>query len=219
MLVYGKKILEEIDFKKIKKVYISRKEYITFLNDNKIKYEFVTNSVLDNKTKGNHQGIAIDIFDYEYKDMKSINSEFILILDHIEDPHNFGAIIRSAASAGITDIIIPKDRAVLVNDTVIKVSAGTAFKVNIILVTNLVNAIKELQNKNYFIYASHLEGEDYKTLDYSGKKALIIGNEGKGISRLVKDTSDQLVRIPMANNIDSLNASVAAGILIFEMRN
>ncbi len=218
MLVYGKNVLKEIDNKKIKKVYTSRKDLYDYLNENKIKYNILNNAALDKMVDGVHQGVVIDIFDYEYKDLKSIESDFVVILDHLEDPHNFGAIIRTCACAGVKDIIIPKDRAVGVNDTVIKVSAGNIDKVNIIMVSNLVNAVNYLKDNNYFVYATDMVGKNYKEVDYSGKKVLVIGNEGKGVSRLVKEVSDEIVTINILENTESLNASVAAGILIFEMR-
>ncbi len=218
MLVYGKNVINEIDKKKIKKAYCARKEYIQILSENKIKYELVDVKKLDTLVTGVHQGIVLDIHDYDYKDVRDINSDFVVLLDHIEDPHNLGAIIRTCTCAGVKEIIIPKDRAAKVNETVIKVSAGTIDKVDIIMTPNLVNAINYLKEKNYFVYATDMKGENYKKLDYSGKKVLVIGNEGSGVSRLVKESSDFTISIDMKNNTDSLNASVAAGILIFEMR-
>lgn len=218
MIVYGKNVLLEIDSKKVKKAFIARKEYIEILNSKKIKYEFVDIKKLNNMTDGVHQGVVLDVFDYEYKTMNDIKSDFVVVLDHLSDPHNFGAIIRTCACAGVKDIIIPNKRSVLVNDTVIKVSAGNIDRVNIIMVSNLNSAIRKLQDTGYFVYASEMNGNDYKTLDFTGKKVLVIGNEGEGVSRLVKENSDFLVSIPMCGNTESLNASVAAGILIFEMR-
>ena len=169
-------------------------------------------------TSENHQGIVIEIEDYAYAPLESVfNEEFVLILDHLEDPHNLGAIIRSAEAAGIKSIIIPKDRSVSVNDTVIKISAGTINNVKIIRVTNLVDAIKKLQKNNFFIYGADMIGEDLRTYNFDGKKALVIGNEGKGISNVVEKNCDVMIKIPMLGEVNSLNASVAAGILIFKM--
>ncbi len=218
MLVYGKNVLMEMSNEKIKKVYTSRKDILEYLKLNKIRFEIVDNKKLDSMVIGVHQGIVIDIFDYEYKKMSDINGDFVVILDHLSDPHNFGAIIRSCACAGVKDIIIPSKRCVLVNDTVMKTSAGNIDKVNIIMVSNLVNAINNLKQKGYFVYASDMDGESYKKLDYSGKKALVIGSEGDGVSRLVRENSDVIVSIDIEKNTESLNASVAAGILLFEMR-
>lgn len=222
MLVYGKNVLKQLDSKKIKKVYINRnineKSIFEYLKAQKIKYDIVDNKVLDRLTTGNHQGIVVDIFDYQYYNIESIGEEeFVILLDHIVDPHNLGAIIRTCECAGVKSIIIPKDRSALINDTVMKVSAGALENVKIILVSNIVNTIKTLKKKGYFIFAADMDGTNLYDLDYSGKKCLIIGNEGSGISRLVRDESDFIVSIPMKGKINSLNASVSAGILIYEM--
>lgn len=217
MLVYGRNVLKELDKKKVRKIYVSSKELISYLKEEKLKYNLVPKQKLDQMVSGNHQGIVIDIYDYNYYTMNDIDSDFVVILDHLEDPHNFGAIIRTCECAGIKNIIIPKDRSVNVNDTVVKVSAGAIEHVKIILVSNLVNAINKLKEMNYFIYAADMIGEDYQTIKYPEKKVLIIGNEGKGISRLVLDNSDVVVSIPMKGSINSLNASTSAGILIYGM--
>lgn len=218
MLVYGKNVLYETDKNKIKKVYVSRKNYIDYLKEEKIKYQIVENSKLDKMVEGAHQGVVLEVEDYTYKDLNSITSDFVVILDHLSDPHNFGAIIRTCACAGVKDIIIPNMRSVSVNDTVIKVSAGNIDKVNIIRVSNLNNAINTLKKKGYFVYSSDMDGKSYKSLDYSGKKVLVIGCEGTGISKLVLANSDEVIKIDIESNVESLNASVAAGILLFEMR-
>lgn len=217
MLVYGKNVLNEIDPKKIKKVYISKNKYIDYLKQNKIKYDFVDENRLNKMVNGNHQGIVLDIFDYDYYKLEDIDSDFIVMLDHIEDPHNLGAIIRTCECAGITNIIIPKDRSALVNDTVMKTSQGAIMHVKVIMVSNLNNAINELKKQNYFIYSADMNGTNYHEVDYAQKKVLVIGNEGKGISKLVRDNSDEIISIPMYGTLDSLNASVSAGILIYGM--
>ena len=217
MLVYGKNVLKELDKKKIKKIYVSSKETISYLKENNLKYTLVPKARLDQMVKGNHQGIVIDVYDYEYFKLEDIDSDFILILDHLEDPHNLGAIIRTCECAGVKNIIIPKDRSVLVNDTVVHISAGAIEHVKIIMVSNLVNAITYLKEHGYFIYAASMEGEDYRSISYNDKKALVIGNEGKGISKIVKDNSDVIISIPMKGKLNSLNASVSAGILIYGM--
>ncbi len=221
MQVYGMNVLKELNNKKIKKVYTSRKEVIKYCQDNKIKYELVDNHFLNKLTKENHQGIIIDTYDYDYNynTLDDLEGDFVLILDHLEDPHNFGAIIRTCASVGIKSIIIPKDRSVKVTDVVVKTSVGTINYVKIIMVNNLVNTIKKLQEKGFFIYAADMNGQDFRKVDYSEKRALVIGNEGSGISRLVKETSDIIISIPMNSNVESLNASVAASILIYHMGN
>ena len=217
MLVFGRNVLKELNPQKIKKIYISSKELIPYLKSNNLKYDFVPKSALDKMVKGNHQGIVIDIYDYNYYSLNDVDSDFIVMLDHLEDPHNFGAIIRTCEASGITNIIIPKDRSVLVNDTVYKVSAGAISHVKIIMVSNLVNAINKLKQMGYFIYASDMEWVDYRNVSYNEKKVLVIGNEGSGISKIVKDNSDVVVKINMKGQINSLNASVSAGILIYGM--
>ena len=217
MLIFGKNVLYETDKKAIKKAYISRREYIDYLESNKIKYDFVDNNVLNNKVKGNHQGIVLDIFDYEYHNIDEITGDLVVILDHLEDPHNFGAIIRTCECIGVNSIIIPKDRSVLVNDTVYKTSVGAINNVKIIMVSNLNNAIDKLKKLGYFIYCADMDGDDYKHINYAPKKVLIIGSEGKGVSKIVRDNSDIIVSLPMKGKINSLNASVSAGILLYEM--
>lgn len=217
MLVYGKNVLHELNEKQIKKIYISRREYIPYLNEHGLKYEFTNQNVLDSKVKGNHQGIVIDILDYNYYTIDDVDSDFIVILDHLSDPHNMGAIIRTCECIGATNIIIPKDRSVLVNDTVYKTSVGAINNVKIIMVSNLNNAINKLKKDGYFIYCADMDGVNYKTVNYAPKKVLVVGSEGFGVSKLVKDNSDEVVSLPMYGKINSLNASVSAGILLYEM--
>ena len=217
MIVYGMNVLKSIEPKKIKKVTTSRNEVIDYCKNNKIKYEYQDNHFLNKITKENHQGVIIDIYDYNYYGIDDIEGDFILILDHLEDPHNFGAIIRTCAAAGIKSIIIPKDRSVKVTDVVVKTSVGMIENVKIIMVNNIQNTINKLKDMNYYIYAADMDGENYKNVDYSGKKVLIIGNEGTGISHLTRENSDVIVSIPIKENVESLNASVAAGILIYGM--
>ena len=219
MLIYGKNVLKEVDKKKIRKVYISNKEYIQYLKEYNIKFDLVDKFRLDKMVKGNHQGIIIDIYDYEYYTLDDIDSDFVVVLDHLEDPHNFGAIIRTCECAGITNIIIPKDRSVQINDTVVKVSVGAIEHVKIIMVNNLVQALKKLQEQNYFVYTADMDGENYQKVDYAKKMVLVIGSEGHGVSRLVKEVSDVILSIPMKGNINSLNASCSAAILIYGMIN
>lgn len=218
MLVYGKNVLKDIiEHKtKVKKAYVYKnfedKELINKLNTNVIykeKYE------LDKLVDGLHQGVVLEIEDYKYYDIDSMGDK-IVMLDHIEDPHNLGAIIRTCEAAGIDSIILPKDRSVLVNGTVMKTSAGTLNRVKICQVTNLVNSINYLKKKGYWIIGTDMQGTDYKEIDYSGKIVIIIGNEGKGISKLVEENCDFIASIKMNGEVNSLNASVAAGIIIFE---
>ena len=229
MLVYGRNVAERIFsdeklLKKVRKLKIEEKYYLKIKNllgeFPKSKIKLARKSEIDNLTRDNHQGIIIDMEDYQYTPLNKIlnrEDDKILILDHILDPHNFGAIIRTAVAAGFNAIIIPNDRQVLVNSTVVKTSVGAVFDIDIVLVTNLNNTIKILKDNGFWIYGTVMSGEDYREVDYNGKVCLIIGNEEKGMSKLVKESCDFLVTIPISPKIDSLNASVAAGILIYEV--
>ena len=217
MLVYGKNVLKELDIKKIKKAYVASNNYLDYLKKNKIKYEYFDKNRLDKMLDGKHQYIVLEIYYYEYYTLDDINGDFIVLLDHIEDPHNLGAIIRTCECAGIKEIIIPKDRSCLVNETVMKSSAGALAHVKIIMVSNLNNAINRLKKANYFIYSADMNGVNYSEVDYANKKVLIIGNEGHGVSNLIKENSDYIVSIPMYGRVNSLNASASAAILIYKM--
>ncbi len=224
MIVYGKNVFNETDPKTIRRVKLSSnfkdQEIMKKIKENHIKYIVSDQRDLDRIALHN-QGIVIEINDYEYKDLSSINKDekIVLLLDHLEDPHNFGAIIRTCEARGIKSVIIPKDRSVAVNDTVMKTSAGALNRVNIIMVPNLVNAINKLKDDGFFVYASAMDGRDYKKVSYSDRVVLIIGNEGKGVSKIVRDNSDEIISIPMIGSINSLNASVAAGILMYGIEN
>lgn len=225
MKVYGKNVLKELENnpEKIKKAYISKgykdDGVFSFLKDHKISFEIVDASRLNKMVDGNHQGIVLDVLEYDYYSLEDIiGEEMIVVLDHLEDVHNFGAIIRTCEAAGIKSIIIPKDRSVSVNGTVMKTSSGALNYVKIVMVNNLVQTLKNLKGANYFIYAADMDGEDYRSISYADRRVLVIGNEGNGISRLVAETSDVIVSIPMSGHVNSLNASVAAGILIYGMR-
>lgn len=226
MKVFGKNVFNELreNFSSIKKVYLSKnfndKNIINFIKEKKISYSIIEPQKMDCMVEGNHQGIIIIINEYEYKDYKSmLNDKIVVMLDHLEDPHNFGAIIRTCEAAGIKSIIIPKDRSVSVNGTVMKTSAGALEHVNIAMVNNLVNVINDFKDNNFFVYAADMDGQNYKNVNYSDKVLLIIGSEGNGISRLVKKNCDEILAIPQFGHINSLNASVAAAILIYGIIN
>lgn len=218
MIVSGKNVFNDIDLKKIRRVFLSSnfhdKDVMSRIQSNGIKYLVREQKELDRMSLHN-QGIVIEINDYDYKTIDEVTGNLVVMLDHIEDPHNFGAIIRTCEAAGIKSIIIPKDRSVVVNDTVMKTSAGTLDRVDIIQVTNLVNAINTLKKKGYFIYGADMNGINYKDATYADKNVLVIGNEGKGISKIVRDNLDEVISIPMKGSVNSLNASVAAAILIY----
>jgi 23S rRNA (guanosine2251-2'-O)-methyltransferase len=222
MYIYGRNVAKEaLNKEDITKAFIYKKlndkEIISALKQKNIKTKKLEKNELDEIVNANHQGIILEVNDYQYKTLDEIEKqEIIIILDHLEDPHNLGAIIRTCEAAGIKSIIIPKDRSVKVNGTVTKVSVGTTKYVNIAIVNNLVNTIKELKTKGYWIIGTDMEGTDYKKIDYTGKIALVIGNEGKGLSRLVEQNCDFIATIPMKGQVNSLNASVASAIIIYE---
>ena len=138
----------------------------------------------------------------------------IVMLDHLEDPHNFGAIIRTSEALGVDAIIIPTDRSVKVNSTVVKTSVGAIEYIPIIRVVNLNDTIRKLKDDGYWIIATDMDGEDYTKIDYNMPVCIVIGNEGKGISRMVYENSDIIASIPMKGKINSLNASVSCAIFL-----
>ena len=173
----------------------------------------------------NHQGVAAWAAVHEYSDVEDIlenarsrgEQPFIIICDEIEDPHNLGAIIRTADACGAHGIIIPKRRGVALTYAVGKVSAGAVEYVPVARVANLPSLIDELKEKGFWIYGADMDGTRWDEQDYSGAVALVVGSEGKGISRLVREKCDFIVSLPMKGKINSLNASVEAGILMYEI--
>lgn len=225
MYIYGKNVAREIirDEKKIKKAFLSKKfddkNIINMLKRNNIKIKYLDKISMDKMVDGNHQGIIFDVVEYEYYDIDELidsDNSLIVILDHLEDPHNFGAIIRTCEAAGVSGIIIPKDRSVNINSTVMKVSTGALDRVKICQVTNLSQSIDYLKKNGFWIVGTDMDGTDYHKIDYRGRIGIIIGNEGKGMGDLVTKKCDFIASIPMKGTINSLNASVAAGIIIFE---
>ena len=218
MYVYGKNVAKDLN-SKIEKAYILNNfKDKELLKKIKAPIIYVDKKRLDSMVDGVHQGIVLKVADYEYKDISELANDIVVILDHLEDPHNLGAIIRTCEAAGVKDIILPKDRSVQVNSTVMKTSAGCLDRVNLYQVTNLVQTINYLKKQGFWIIGTDMEGTDYKKLDYQGRIAIIIGNEGNGMSRLVKESCDFIASIPMYGTVNSLNASVAAGIILFEVR-
>ncbi len=226
MKVFGKNVFNEFrdNVKVIKRVYIASnftdKEIISFIKDNGINYVTMDIRKMDAMVDGKHQGIIMEIDDYEYSSIDDMYSDNVVVmLDHLEDPHNFGAIIRTCEAAGIKSIIIPKDRSVSVNGTVMKTSAGALEHVNIAMVNNLVNTIDDFKNNGFFVYAADMDGTNYKNVSFSDKVLLVIGSEGNGVGRLVKKNCDEILAIPQYGKVNSLNASVAAAILIYGIVN
>ncbi|MEG0547088.1 MAG: 23S rRNA (guanosine(2251)-2'-O)-methyltransferase RlmB [Oscillospiraceae bacterium] len=172
-----------------------------------------------------HQGIAAYVASHEYSSVSDIleyaeekgEKPFIIVCDEVEDPHNLGAIIRTAEAAGAHGIIIPKRRSASLNFTVGKTSAGALEYMRVARVSNLAQTLDELKEKGCWVYGADMDGTDYKKTDVSGSVVLVVGGEGNGLGRLIKEKCDFVLSLPMKGQINSLNASVAAGILMYEI--
>ena len=225
--IYGRKpVLETIDNgQKIHKAYIIDqktpivKKIIDKLNKKNVKIEFVDKNFFENYN-GNHQGVMIEVDSFNYASLYDLKeAKRVILLDKIEDPHNLGAIIRSAESFGFDGVIIPEHRSAKVNPTVYKTSAGAINNIKVVMVTNLNQSIEKIKENGFWVYG--LAGEARNSLvttDLTGKVAIVIGNEGDGISRLVRKNCDALIKIPMLGKVNSLNASVAAATCMYEVR-
>ncbi|CUQ33589.1 23S rRNA (guanosine(2251)-2'-O)-methyltransferase RlmB [Clostridium baratii] len=200
---------------------------LSLAKENRVVIKEVDKKKLDSMSNGEvHQGAIAVITPYKYFEVKDIldaakekgESPFIVILDELEDPHNLGSIIRTAETCGVHGIIIPKRRNVGVTPTVYKSSVGAVEHVKIAKVTNINATIDELKEEGIWVYGADIEGKEYSyEVDFSGPCALIIGSEGRGISKLTLKKCDKLVKIPMIGRINSLNASVAGGIMMYEV--
>lgn len=229
MYIYGKNVAKERlnSNEKIIRAYLSDKfndqSIIRALHQKKVKINYLTNKELDHKVDGLHQGIILkvdDIKTYNYQEIiPHIKKEYplVVMLDHLEDPHNFGAIIRTSVALGVDAIIIPNDRNVPINGTVVKTSAGAISHIPIIRVPNLNSTITKLKQDGYWIIGTDMEGSNYRTIDYHMPICLIIGNEGKGMSKVIKDNCDFIATIPMTGKINSLNASVSCAIILSQI--
>ncbi len=222
--------------KSIEKIYVQKGEkqgsivkIINMAQKGKIPVTEIDKSKINemSETKS-HQGVIAAMSPIEYVTVEDIIETakkkneplFVIILDEIEDPHNLGSIIRTANAAGVHGVIIPKHRNAPVTSTVVKTSAGACFHTPIAKVTNLVRTMKQLKEAGVWFTAADMNGEkNIYDADFSGAVGIVIGNEGKGISRLVKEECDFLVNIPMMGKIESLNASVSAGIFMYRVLN
>lgn len=219
--------------REIEKLLIARdaegsiRKIIGMAKEKGLAFQFTEKAALDRIAGGGvHQGVIAYVSAYEYCDAEDIlerarqkgEHPFIIILDGIEDPHNLGAVIRSADGAGAHGVIIPKRRAAGVTEAAVKASAGAVEYVPVAKVSNIAQTIDRLKEKGVWIGACDMDGMEYDKADLKGSLALVIGAEGKGISRLVKEKCDFSLSIPMSGKIASLNASNAAAILMFEAR-
>ena len=227
MIVYGRNVAKEIlkNKKKVEKIILQDnfddKDILSMIENQNLRVERLDKRGFSKFDKFSHQGIILYIEDFKYSDVEDFmdgDSSVIVILDHLEDPHNLGAIIRTCEAAGVNGIIIPKDRSVDINSTVMKTSAGALENVKIAKVVNLTQTIDKLKDNGFWIVGTDMENSvDYREIDYSGKIGLVIGSEGFGMTKTVKNSCDFISRIPMHGKINSLNASVAAGIMIYEV--
>ena len=231
-LIYGRNtVIASLKENQVKTIYLqdhfSNKEILSLISEKNIKTIYLPIDEMNKKAKfGNHQGIIAVVKDYQYVSLDEIITEankkenpLILILDEIEDPHNFGAILRSADAFSVDGIIIKNRNQVNVNSTVAKVSTGAINYIKVAMVSNLVSAINKLKYAGYWVYSSDGSAkDDYSKLDYNGKTVVVMGSEGRGISRLVLDNSDFKIKIPMTGHVNSLNVSVATGIILAMIR-
>lgn len=224
--IYGRKpVIDAIDSGvKIYRAYIIKQnskivdEIINKLKKANVEINFVDKRFFD-KIDMNHQGVMVEAEPFSYKDLSDLsNYQRLIILDQIEDPHNLGAIIRSAESFGFDGVIIPERRSASVSPIVYKTSAGAINNINVIMVKNINRAIEETKEAGFWVYG--LAGEASSPIDKTdlkGKVCLVVGNEGKGLSRLVRENCDILINIPMKGFVNSLNASVASAIAMYEV--
>lgn len=224
--IYGRKpVIDAIDSGvKIYRAYIIKQnskivdEIINKLKKANVEINFVDKRFFD-KIYMNHQGVMVEVEPFNYKDLSDLDKyQRLIILDQIEDPHNLGAIIRSAESFGFDGVIIPERRSASVSPIVYKTSAGAINNINVIMVKNINRAIEEIKEAGFWVYG--LAGEASSPIDKTdlkGKVCLVVGNEGKGLSRLVRENCDILINIPMKGFVNSLNASVASAIAMYEV--
>ena len=229
-LVYGKNpVIEAIRAKKALKVFVmsnfSDQKVLNLIKENKLNMVAISPSEMDKMCNGVHQGIAAELKPYQTVSLEEIiikakkkEKKIIVMLDGIEDPHNLGAIMRSADVFEASGIILPKHNSVTLNATVAKTSAGAINYVPVAVVNNLNQAIKELKEEGFWIVSTDGSATiSYSSIKYDFPVVVVIGSEGKGVSSLVLKNSDYIVKIPQFGHVNSLNASVAAGILLAEV--
>lgn len=229
-LIYGKNpVIEAIKAKKALKVFLinsfNDQKVLNLIKENNINLSYISPSEMDKLANGVHQGIAAELKPYQTVSLEEIiikakkkDKKIIVMLDNISDPHNLGAILRSADVFEASGVILPKHNSVSLNATVAKTSAGAINYVPVAVVNNLNQAIKQLKEEGYWVVSTDGSAEiSYSSLEYNFPVVIVIGSEGKGISSLVLKNSDYVVKIPQFGHVNSLNASVAAGILLAEV--
>lgn len=225
-ILYGRQVVRQVlkENRKVRKLYLqspmpelealAKKAGVPVVLADRKKLNRITESE-------HHQGVAVEIEPYETVSLDELirgkkgTYGFLIMLDELEDPHNLGAVLRTADAVNADGVIIKKTHSAGLTPTVAKVSAGAIDTVKVAAVTNLTNACRELKKQGYWIVGADMDGVDYRTLNYDFHTVLVIGNEGKGISRLVRENCDYIVSLPMRGTISSLNASVSAGILMY----
>lgn len=228
--IYGRNVVSQRlkESGDIKVLYVEKNKHqniVNIANKNKIEVAIVSKQKLDSLCDSkNHQGLVAKVAEYEYSKLDDIivDKEYplIVLLDGVEDPHNFGAIIRTSEAVGVDGIIILKRRAVSVTSTVIKTSVGAIDNMKIVEVTNLSRTIQTLKDKGYWIVGTDFKNsQDYRKINYKMPIVLVVGSEGKGMSRLVRESCDFIAEIPMIGKVNSLNVSVATAVMLYEVYN
>jgi len=193
--------------------------------ERRVKVEYLDKRTMDKMSiTSHHQGVIATATEFKYASLDDVVEKakangrdlLFLILDGVEDPHNLGSIMRVAECAGVTGIIIPKNRSVSVNETVVRVSVGASEHVNVIKVTNINSTIEELKKKGVFVFAADMDGQEMYSVNLKGDIAIVVGSEGFGVSALTRKLCDGIISIPMFGKVNSLNASVSAGVVIYE---
>ena len=230
-LIYGKNPIKEAlkSGRNLGEILISKnsggmKEILDLAKKNSVVVKFVDPKKFQ-KYSYNTQGVVarcslvkyVDVFAVLDNLKKEEKKPFFLICDHIEDPHNLGALLRTAYAVGVDVAILPKRRSATVNSTVLKASAGAVNFLKIAVVSNIVETVKKLQKEGVFIYCADAGGKNFYEFDFKGAVGLVVGSEGNGVSSLLKQKCDGICKIPMKNKIDSLNVSVAGGIIMYEI--
>lgn len=234
MIIEGKNAVTEAikSGTTIEKLYVEKGNFARELNriialarEAGIKVSFEKAETLEKLSPtGRHQGVIASTTEYKYFDLENVYEQakergedvLFIILDGVEDPHNLGAVIRVADCAGATGVIVPKHRGAGVTDTVVRVSAGASAHVKVSKVTNVNDAIRYLKDKGVFVFAADMDGEDIYKTNLKGDIALVIGGEGSGVHALTRKLSDGIVSLPLYGQVNSLNASVATGIVVYE---